>query len=247
MGNISMPEHKRITVITGASKGIGYATARRLFQNGHTVIGLARTEPSGGFPGEFHAVDLSDRVAIDEIMRQVVAKHQVNGVVNNVGRSHPQAIEDVTLDEYDLVMQLNLTSALQVTQACIPEMKYQKFGRIVNISSEHALGMVPKRTTYGATKAGLINFAREWTLDLASFGITANVVAPGPIETEMLLRNNPPNSPQRRALLQRVPMGRIGQPDDVAHAVAFFMSKQASYISGQTVYVCGGSSLGSNL
>ena len=156
-------------------------------------------------------------------------------------------MEDVTLDEYDLVMQLNLTSALQVTQACIPAMKHQEFGRIVNISSEHALGMVPKRTTYGATKAGLINFAREWTLDLASFGITANVVAPGPIATEMLLRNNPPDSSQRRDLLQRVPMGRIGQPDEVAHAVAFFMSKQASYISGQTVYVCGGASLGSNL
>lgn len=242
-----MPEHHRITVITGASKGIGHATARHLFKNGHTVIGLARTEPSGGFPGEFHIVDLSDRAAVDEVMRQVVAEHQVNGVVNNVGRSHPQAMEDVTLDEYDLVMQLNLTSALQVTQACIPAMKHQEFGRIVNISSEHALGMVPKRTTYGATKAGLINFAREWTLDLASFGITANVVAPGPIETEMLLRNNPPDSSQRRDLLRRVPMGRIGQPDEVAHAVAFFMSKQASYISGQTVYVCGGASLGSNL
>lgn len=144
-------------------------------------------------------------------------------------------------------MQLNLTTALQVTQACLPAMKRQNFGRIVNIASEHALGMVPKRTTYGATKAGLINFAREWTLDLAPYGITANVVAPGPIETEMLLENNPRNSPQRRDLLMRVPMGRVGQPDEVAHAVAFFMSEGASYISGQTVYVCGGASLGSNL
>tara|TARA_A100001037_G_scaffold230654_1_gene208890 strand:+ start:8634 stop:9362 length:729 start_codon:yes stop_codon:yes gene_type:complete len=242
-----MIELSRVTVITGASKGIGHATAQRLSQDGHTIIGLARTEPDGDFPGQFHSVDLSDRVAVDEVMKRIVAEHQVNGVVNNVGRSHPQAVEDVTLEEYDLVMQLNLTTALQVTQACIPAMKGQKFGRMVNIASEHALGMVPKRTTYGATKAGLINFAREWTLDLAAFGITANVVAPGPIETEMLLRNNPPDSPQRRDLLQRVPMGRIGQPDEVAHAVAFFMSKAASYISGQTVYVCGGASLGSNL
>jgi 3-oxoacyl-[acyl-carrier protein] reductase len=242
-----MADSKRITVITGASKGIGYATAQHLGRDGHTVIGLARTEPDGEFPGEFHTVDLSDRDAVSRVMETVTAAHEINGVVNNVGRSHPQAVEDVTLEEYDLVMQLNLTTALQVTQACIPAMKNQNFGRIVNIASEHALGMVPKRTTYGATKAGLINFAREWTLDLAPHGITANVVAPGPIETEMLLRNNPTDSPQRRDLLMRVPMARVGQPDEVAHAVAFFMSEGASYISGQTVYVCGGASLGSNL
>jgi len=242
-----MTEPKRITVITGASKGIGYETALRLGREGHTIIGLARTEPEGEFPGQFHAADLSDREAIANVMATITAAHEINGVVNNVGRSHPQAVEDVTLEEYDLVMQVNLTAALQVTQACIPAMKRQNFGRIVNIASEHALGMVSKRTTYGATKAGLINFAREWTLDLAPYGITANVVAPGPIETEMLLRNNPRNSPQRSDLLMRVPMGRVGQPDEVAHAVAFFLSVGASYISGQTVYVCGGASLGSNL
>ena len=242
-----MTEPERITVITGASKGIGYETALRLGRDGHTLIGLARTQPEGEFPGEFHMVDLSDRDAMAGVMETVTAAHEINGVVNNVGRSHPQAVEDVTLQEYDLVMQLNLTTALQVTQACLPAMKRQNFGRIVNIASEHALGMVPKRTTYGATKAGLINFAREWTLDLEPYGITANVVAPGPIETEMLLENNPRNSPQRRDLLMRVPMGRVGQPDEVAHAVAFFMSEGASYISGQTVYVCGGASLGSNL
>lgn len=242
-----MTAHDRITVITGASKGIGYTTALRLAQEGHRPIGLARTEPEGEFPGDFHTVDLSDRDAVARVMETITAAHEINGVVNNVGRSHPQAVEDVTLEEYDLVMQLHLTTALQVTQACIPAMKRQNFGRIVNISSEHALGMVPKRTTYGATKAGLINFAREWTLDLAPFGVTINVVAPGPIETEMLLRNNPPDSPQRHDLLQRVPMGRIGQPEEVAHAVAFFMSEGAAYISGQTVFVCGGASLGSNL
>ena len=242
-----MPESTRVTLITGASKGIGHATALRLGQNGHTIIGLARTEPEDGFPGEFHAADLSDRDTLARVMESVTAAHEINGVVNNVGRSHPQAMEDVTLEEYDFVMQLNLTTALQVTQSCIPAMKRQNFGRIVNIASEHALGLVPNRTTYGATKAGLINFAREWTLDLAPYGITVNVVAPGPIETEMLLRNNPPDSPQRRDLLQRVPMGRVGQPHEVAHAVAFFMSEEAAYISGQTVYVCGGASLGSNL
>ena len=242
-----MAEHRRVTVITGASKGIGQATAQRLGNEGHIIIGLARTEPEGDFPGEFHAIDLSDRDAVAGVMAKITETHEVNGVINNVGRSHPQAVEDVTLEEYDLVMQLNLTTALQVTQTCLPAMRQQKFGRIVNIASEHALGMVPKRTTYGATKAGLINFAREWTLDLAPCGITANVVAPGPIETEMLLRNNPPDSPQRRDLLMRVPMGRVGQPDEVAHAVAFFMSEGAAYISGQTVYVCGGASLGSNL
>ena len=190
-----MSGRERVTVITGASKGIGHATARRLAREGHTIIGLARTEPGNGFPGIFHAVDLSDRNAVADAMNAIAAVHEVNGVVNNVGRSHPQAVDDITLDEYDLVMQLNLTTALQVTQAYIPSMKRQEFGRIVNIASEHALGLVPRRTTYGATKAGLVNFAREWTLDLASFGITANVVAPGPIETGMLLENNPPDSP----------------------------------------------------
>ena len=242
-----MSGRERVTVITGASTGIGHATARRLAREGHTIIGLARTEPGNGFPGIFHAVDLSDRNAVADAMNAIAAVHEVNGVVNNVGRSHPQAVDDITLDEYDLVMQLNLTTALQVTQAYIPSMKRQEFGRIVNIASEHALGLVPRRTTYGATKAGLVNFAREWTLDLASFGITANVVAPGPIETGMLLENNPPDSPQRRDLLRRVPMGRIGKPEEVAHAVAFFMSEEAAYISGQTVFVCGGASLGSNL
>ena len=242
-----MTGNDRVTLITGASKGIGLATAVRLVRDGHTVVGLARGEPEGGFPGDFHPVDLADRNAVARVMAAVADAHEVNGVVNNVGRSHPQPVEEVTLDEYDYVLQLNLTTALQVTQACIPAMKRQGFGRIVNVASEHALGMVPGRTTYGATKAGLINFAREWTLDLAPHGITANVVAPGPIETDMLLRNNPPDSPQRRDLLQRVPMGRIGQPEEVAHAIAFFMSEEAAYISGQTVFVCGGASLGSNL
>jgi 3-oxoacyl-[acyl-carrier protein] reductase len=241
-----MGERKRITVVTGASRGIGRVTADRLAREGHLVIGLARNAPENTFPGEFHAVDLADRKAVADAMAEVTARHEVNGVVNNAGYSNPQSVEDVTLDEYDYVMQLNLTTAFQVAQACIPAMKRQKFGRIVNIASEHALGLVPRRMTYGATKAGLINFAREWTLDLAPHGITCNVVAPGPIETDMLLRNNPNGSPQREMLLKRVPMGRVGKPEEVAYAISFFMGEEAAFMSGQTVFVCGGATLGSN-
>lgn len=234
----------RITLITGASRGIGRATAERLAADGHRVIGLARGKPAGGrFPGDFFAVDLADRKATAEALRGIAARFEINGLVNNVGLHRPQRLEELDLDAFDAVINVNMATAIQCAQACLPAMKRERFGRIVNISTELVLGL-ETRTAYSAAKAGLISFARTWALELAAYGITVNAIAPGPVDTDSFREFNPPGSPQRKAKLTRIPVGRIGEPREIAHAVAFFMGAEAAFVTGQTLFVCGGSSLG---
>ena len=123
-------------------------------------------------------------------------------------------------------------------------MQRQSFGRIVNISTELVLGY-ETRTAYSSAKAGLISFARTWALELANYGVTVNAIAPGPVETDFFLENNPIGSPQREAKLAGIPLGRFGVPEDIAAVAAFFMGPDAAFVTGQTLFVCGGSSLGS--
>jgi 3-oxoacyl-[acyl-carrier protein] reductase len=125
-------------------------------------------------------------------------------------------------------------------------MKKQKFGRIVNISSDLVLG-IPKRTAYSGTKTMLISFTRTWALELASHGITVNAVAPGPTNTEFFLRNNPIGSPQRKRKLNRIAVGRFAEPVDIANAVGFLMQDSSEFITGQTLHVDGGSGLSNAL
>jgi NAD(P)-dependent dehydrogenase (short-subunit alcohol dehydrogenase family) len=236
---------KRVTLITGASKGIGLACASLLAERGHTVVGLARNATGGRFPGALHLVDLADRRALAATLVALTDRHQFNGLVNNVGYVTPQLLDAVDLAAYDRTFEINATSAMLCAQALLPGMQEQQFGRIVNIASEVVLGMT-RRTAYAAAKAVLMSFTRTWALELASHGITVNGVSPGPVDTEFFAANNPSGSAIRQSKVDRIPRGRIGLPSDVANAVGFFMLAESEFVTGQNLYVCGGSSLGSS-
>ena len=234
---------RRTYLITGASKGIGLATAKQLAADGHLVLGLARTEPADGFPGEFIPVDLSDREASAAAIDQFASQHGIDGILNNVGLVHPAPLEEITLEDFDSVIDVNLRVAIQTTQAALPHMKAQKWGRIVQTSSLVTVG-VPFRTSYAAAKSGLISFTRSWALELAAFGITVNAVAPGPVATELFNTNNPPGSESRQRYIDSIPMNRTGTPEEIAAANCFFLGEESAFITGQTIYADGGSSVG---
>lgn len=230
------------TLITGASKGIGLATAKRLNAIGHEVIGLARRKPDQPFPGEFIEVDLADAEATRQVADRIAHQCSVSHLINNVGISRSETLEEVNIEQFGVILDLNLRPAIQLTQAFLPAMKTRHYCRIVNVSSLVVLGL-PLRTSYAAAKAGLISMTRTWASELAAIGITVNAVAPGPTETELFRVNSPVGSASEQRFLQRVPMQRLAQPDEIAAAIAFFASEDASYITGQTLFVDGGSSL----
>jgi len=150
----------------------------------------------------------------------------------------------VKLDDLDMLVDLHLGCAIQLVQAALPAMRRQRQGRVVLLSSRAALG-AQTRTSYSATKAGMIGMARTWALELAADGITVNVVAPGPIHTDMFYDVIPAGSERERKLAESIPVKRVGEPGDVARAVSFFVHPDNGFITGQVLYVCGGASLGS--
>lgn len=231
-----------VTLVTGATRGIGAATAQMLAEAGHCVIGTGRSRPEHA-PGPFYEVDFADPDATAAVLARIVEEHQVDHLVNNAGVSQSRSLEETTVADMDLHYAVNLRAAVQCTQAVVPGMKGRGRGRIVNVSSRVVLGRAD-RTPYAAAKAGLLSLSRGWALELAAFGITVNTIAPGPVRTALFDRNHPEGSEAYETLLKTVPGGRFGTPDEVAAPIAFLLTDGAAYINGQVLYVCGGASVG---
>jgi NAD(P)-dependent dehydrogenase (short-subunit alcohol dehydrogenase family) len=234
-----------VAIVTGASGGIGRAIAEAMLEAGRRVVSLDRRKPDWSHPRlQTIVVDLFDPKATAEAAKDVAARHAVSHVVHNAGIIRANLIEQVTVDDIAALSQLHLGAALTLVQAALPGMKQRHFGRIVLIASRAALGAAT-RTAYSATKSGMFGMARTWALETASHGVTVNVVAPGPVETDMFHEVIPQGSPKEEQLAGSIPVGRIGRPKDVARAVMFFASRDADFITGQALYVCGGASIGS--
>lgn len=235
-----MNQHKTI-LITGASKGIGFETSQRLAKQNYTIIGIARSKPVH-FPGHFFSCDLSSSEETAQCIEEIANGHQVHAIVNNVGTVEPQPIGQVNLDMLDQVYNLNVRAAVQVTQFFLESMKKNQWGRIINIASRAIFG-IENRTSYAAAKSALVGCTRVWALELATFGITVNAIAPGPIETELFRKMRPKGSPLEKELLQYIPMKRFGKPANIAATIEFLLTDDAGFITGQTICVDGGATL----
>jgi 3-oxoacyl-[acyl-carrier protein] reductase len=232
-----MPAKK--VLVTGATRGIGLAITRRLAEEGIEVLGIARAAPRD-FPGTFTSCDLSDDRSTAEVLQALTRDHHVDAVVNNAGITLTEPLDQISLDSLQTVLDLNVRAAVQTAQACAGGMRERGWGRIVNIASRAVFG-ARGRSSYSAAKSALIGLTRTWALELAGFGITVNAVSPGPVDTELFRRNRPAGS--EAEFLRTIPMGRLGQPEEIAAAVCFLLGDDASFITGQTLCVDGGGSI----
>lgn len=231
-------------VITRGNKGIGADLARAMLERGWHVVSIARHSARDAPEGlEQLTADLLDPAATAAVARDIAARHQVTHFIHNAGIILPNLIEDARPDDLQALTQLHLGAALTLTQAFLPAMKARGFGRILFNASRAALG-AKTRTAYSASKAGMIGMARTWALELAEHGITVNVIAPGPVLTDNFWGIIPQGSAQERDLAARLPVGRLGTPADITRAFLFFADPDAGFITGQTLYVCGGASIG---
>ena len=239
-------EGRRVAAVTGGSAGIGKAICEDLLARGYEVVSLARRKAEIAHP-KLHSleVDLTDRAATAQAVKELVQRFpDLTTVIHNAGVIRPALLPEVKLDDLDALVDLHLGCAIQLVQAALPAMRAARFGRVVLLSSRAALGLAT-RTAYSATKAGMLGMARTWALELAPEGITVNVVAPGPIRTDMFYDVVEAGSEKERALAAAVPVKRLGESADVARAVAFFASPDSGFVTGQVLYVCGGTSVGS--
>jgi len=227
---------KERVLITGGASGIGAAIAQRCREDGFEPVIIDRI--GGGL-----IADLTDTAATAVALEQALADGPITRLVNNVGMVCPNPADEQSFEELERVWALNVRCSLQCMQALLPGMKQAGFGRILNMSSRAALGK-ELRTAYAATKAGLLGMTRVWALELGRHGITANAIGPGPIRTKLFEHANPPDSPRTQAIIDSVPVKRLGVPEDIAQAASFFLDARAGFVTGQVLYVCGGMTVG---
>jgi 3-oxoacyl-[acyl-carrier protein] reductase len=237
----------RVALVTGASRGIGRAIALKLAAQGATVVAAAREQnaaatvaeiTAAGGKAEVASVDVADAAAIDALVAGTLERHgQIDILVNNAGITKDQLLLRMKRADWDAVIATNLTGAFALTQAVLKPMIRQKGGRIVCISSVVGQSGNAGQANYAASKAGLIGFAKSVAQEVASRNITVNVVAPGLIETDM---TRAITGDAREEWAARIPLKRLGTPDDIAAAVCFLASPEASYITGHVLAVNGG-------
>ncbi len=232
-------------LITGATKGIGWALSRRLADQGCHVVGIARNTAEIDFPGYLYECDLSDAGQTEDVLRVIREKFPVDAVVNNVGAAVSQPLGGVELSALFETFDLNVRTAVQVTQAFVESMKVQRAGRIVNLCSLSVRG-ARDATSYAAAKSAIIGVTRTWAVELAEFGITVNAVAPGAIETDQFMQASAAGDTSAQ-LASLVPMGRLGTANAVAALIGFLLSPEAGFITGQVIGIDGGGSLGSRV
>lgn len=238
----------RVALITGASRGIGEAVARRLASEGATVLATARSRPSldrvvaeiSSSGGRSHAIvlDVSEAASIDAAVKSALEEHgQIDVLVNNAGLTEDNLVLRMSRESWDRVLTTNLTGAFLLTQAVVKSMVRRRYGRIVNVTSIVGLMGNAGQTNYASAKAGLVGLTKSVARELGSRNVTCNAVAPGFIATAMTDRVN---DDARTTLTDQIPLGRVGRPEDVAAAVAFLASEEAGYVTGAVLNVSGG-------
>jgi 3-oxoacyl-[acyl-carrier protein] reductase len=239
---------KQIAIVTGASRGIGRSIALELARQGATVIGTATTESGAagisdalaqpGMTGRGAVLNVTDAAATDAFIDSIVKEFGgVNVLVNNAGITKDQLAMRMKDDEWDAVIDTNLKAVFRLSRAVLRPMMKARGGRIINITSVVGSSGNPGQANYAAAKAGVAGMTRALAREIGSRGITVNCIAPGFIDTDMT-RVLPEE--QRAALTAQIPLGRLGSPDDIAHAVVFLASPHAGYITGTTLHVNGG-------
>ncbi|MEM1225453.1 MAG: 3-oxoacyl-[acyl-carrier-protein] reductase [Planctomycetota bacterium] len=238
----------QVAIVTGASQGLGKAVAVGLAQNGAHVVCLARNaerlaetvaeiEAAGG-TGQALACDVTDRTAAADAIASIAKDHgRLDILVNNAGITRDKLMRGMSDEEWDSVIATNLTSCFVCCRAAAGIMRRKKYGRIINMASISGLIGNPGQANYSASKAGMIGMTRTMSKELVSRGVTVNAVAPGFIASEMTAELG---EVVMEEVKKRIPAKRVGEPEDVAAAVLFLASKDASYISGQTIVIDGG-------
>lgn len=237
----------QVALVTGASRGIGAAIALELAHRGLKVIGTATTQAGAkGVASALSAfadcqgvvLDVNNAPAVDDLIEQTVKTHGgLQVLVNNAGITRDNLAMRMKDDEWDAVVDTNLKAVFRMSRAVMRTMMKQRYGRIVNITSVVGASGNPGQVNYAAAKAGVAGMTRALARELGSRNITVNCVAPGFIATDMTAQLAPE---QQKALALQIPLGQLGQPSDIAHAVAYLASPQAAYVTGQELHVNGG-------
>jgi 3-oxoacyl-[acyl-carrier protein] reductase len=239
---------QRIALVTGASRGIGQAIADALGDDGCIVIGTATSDGGAeaisahfgekGIQGEGMKLNVTDPESVDAVVKAINDKYGTPTIlVNNAGITRDNLLMRMKEDEWQAIMDTNLTSVYRVSKACLRGMMKAKFGRIINIASVVGASGNAGQTNYSAAKAGIFGFTKSLAQEVGSRGITVNSVAPGFIDTDMT-RELPEE--QKQSLLSAIPLARLGQPAEIAAVVAFLASEGAAYVTGETLHVNGG-------
>ena len=233
-------------LLTGGSSGIGAATCQMLLAAGHQVISFDREPGHISSPNlQEITVDLCDVEATRQQALEIAGRFPITTLIHNAGAVRQQPVESATIADLGALTNLHVATPLVLLQAILPTMKAQRFGRVVLVSSRAILGLA-NRSVYAATKAAMLGLARTWAVELGPHGITANVVAPGPIEATQVFHDIiPRDSPKLPGIIEAIPVKRLGRPEEVARAILFFADPAAGFVTGQTLFVCGGTSVGS--